>query len=59
MTDDPYAAVWLDWPPQITRSGGEPPTTYFYAPSVVWLVAAALVAQIVTAIVAAWRNPTL
>jgi len=25
----------------------------------VWLVAAALVAQIVTAIVAAWRNPTL
>jgi hypothetical protein len=43
---------------RITQPGDDqtPPPTY--APVVVWLVAAALVAQLVTAIIAVWRHPT-
>jgi hypothetical protein len=44
---------------EITHPGDEPCPTTYYAPRVVWLVAAALVAQVVTAILAVWRNPTL
>ena len=43
---------------EITHPGDEPGPTTYYAQRVVWLVAAALVAQVVAAIIAVWRNPT-
>jgi hypothetical protein len=43
---------------EITHPGGEPGPATYYAQRVVWFVAAALVAQVVAAIIAVWRNPT-
>ena len=43
---------------EITQPGDEPGPATYYGARVVWFVAAALIAQVVAAVIAVWRNPT-